>query len=188
VQETQSEARRGPPRTRAYDAANEPTKALLGFCRGAGVDPSSVFFQADNKVWKRRAASAPALPAAACAPRPNAHVRMQGTEYCYVNVQSGGSSTAAVLADVLPDIVAKLAFGRSMRWQPHAPHTFSRPIRWLLALHGEHMVPLRVGGLQSGASTRLLRTSKPPVATVACWQTQASSSRRRSGGSTSGAQ
>lgn len=49
-QEAVSEERRGPPRKRAYDDDGNPTKALLGFCRGCGVDAGSVFFQADKKV------------------------------------------------------------------------------------------------------------------------------------------
>lgn len=33
---------RGPSRDRAYDAEGRPTPALLGFCRGQGIDPSQV--------------------------------------------------------------------------------------------------------------------------------------------------
>ena len=45
-----TEERRGPPKKRAFDGAGEPTKALLGFCRGAGADPADVTFKADAKV------------------------------------------------------------------------------------------------------------------------------------------
>lgn len=49
-QETVTEERRGPPRARAFDDAGNPTKALLGFCRGCGADAAGVFFKADKKV------------------------------------------------------------------------------------------------------------------------------------------
>lgn len=49
-QETVTEERRGPPRSRAYDSDGSPTKALLGFCRGCGVDAEGVFFKEDKKV------------------------------------------------------------------------------------------------------------------------------------------
>lgn len=49
-QETVTEERRGPPRSRAFDDAGNPTKALLGFCRGCGADAAGVFFKADKKV------------------------------------------------------------------------------------------------------------------------------------------
>jgi glycyl-tRNA synthetase beta subunit len=45
--------------------------------------------------------------------------------------------------------------------------TFSRPIRWLLALHGEQVVPLRFAGLLAGRETRSLRFGDPEVLSIA---------------------
>lgn len=42
-----------------------------------------------------------------------------------------------MLTEELPGVLTKLAFPRSMRWQTEA--AFSRPVRWLLALHGEQV-------------------------------------------------
>ncbi len=46
---------RGPPAKAAFGADGSPTKALQGFCKKAGVDPSSVVVEADAKgveyVW-----------------------------------------------------------------------------------------------------------------------------------------
>lgn len=41
-QEDATERRRGPALKAAYDESGAPTKALLGFCRGAGVDPANL--------------------------------------------------------------------------------------------------------------------------------------------------
>lgn len=96
----------------------------------------------------------------------NANDTMQGTEYCYVTVEVGGKTASSVLQDSLPDIVKKLSFGKSMRWMPHSEITFSRPVRWLLALHGDTQFPLTLGNLQSATQTRLLRQSNPPTVAV----------------------
>lgn len=92
---------------------------------------------------------------------------LQGTEYCYVKIDVGGERAADVLRDALPGIVSRLSFGRSMRWMPHSDIAFSRPVRWLLALHGDVAVPVALGSLQSAPHTRLLRQSECPTAHVA---------------------
>lgn len=91
---------------------------------------------------------------------------MQGTEYCYVTVEEGGQGAVEVLSAALPGLITGLNFSKSMRWEPCSDLAFSRPVRWLLALHGAARVPFSVGSLCSGSSTRLLRTSSPPTAAV----------------------
>ena len=54
-----------------------------------------------------------------------------------------------MLAEELVGLVGGLSWGRSMRWNGEA--TFSRPVRWLLALHGAAAVPFSFAGLQAGA-------------------------------------
>jgi glycyl-tRNA synthetase len=61
---------------------------------------------------------------------------------------------------VLPKLAAGLTFDRSMRWLPEADAgrvAFSRPVRWIVALHGSHVVPFAFAGLRAGATTRGLR-------------------------------
>ena len=53
-----------------------------------------------------------------------------------------------VLAEELGGLIGGLSFGRSMRWSGEA--AFSRPVRWLLALHGAAAVPCAFAGLQAG--------------------------------------
>ena len=54
-----------------------------------------------------------------------------------------------MLTEELGALVGGLAFGRSMRWAGEA--TFSRPVRWLLALHGARVLPFAFGSLCAGA-------------------------------------
>ncbi len=69
-----------------------------------------------------------------------------------------------VLPAELASLVSGLSFKRSMRWQ-HAA-SFSRPVRWLVALHGETEVPFAYAGLVAGRTSRLLRQSTPAEASV----------------------
>jgi glycyl-tRNA synthetase len=55
-------------------------------------------------------------------------------------------------------MIAGLRFDKAMRWESTGT-TFSRPIRWLFAVHGEHIVSFEYGGLRSGRTTRGLRGS-----------------------------
>ncbi len=73
-------------------------------------------------------------------------------------------SVSQVLMDELPKLLSSLAFKKSMRWRGDT--AFSRPVRWLLALHGPTVVPFVWGGLQAGNTTRLLRNATPNEATV----------------------
>ena len=60
-----------------------------------------------------------------------------------------------VLPAALQGLLGSLKFQKTMRWRG-APQ-FSRPLRWLLALHGQNVVPMTFGGLASGRTSRMLR-------------------------------
>ncbi|KAF6257872.1 glycyl-tRNA synthetase beta subunit-domain-containing protein, partial [Scenedesmus sp. NREL 46B-D3] len=117
---------RGPPAKAAFDASGAPTKALQGFCRKAGVAVEAVTLEADAK----------------------------GVEYCYVEVKDAGKSAAAVLSAELAALVGSLSFKKSMRWDA-AGAAYSRPLRWLLALHGATPLGFGYGGLRAGDATRV---------------------------------
>ena len=92
---------------------------------------------------------------------------MQGVEYCYVTVQDAGRSAADILASELPTLLKSIRFTKSMRWQPHSEVTFSRPVRWLVALHGEQVLPFTFCGTAAGRCTRLMRSFGAPDAELA---------------------
>ncbi len=58
-----------------------------------------------------------------------------------------------------------LSFKKSMRWSGHGV-SFSRPMRWLLAMHGDTVLPFVYGGIQAGAATRVLRNAPAPELAV----------------------
>ena len=122
---------KGPPAERAFDAENQPTPAAQGFARSKGVHVS------DLQVRE-----------------------MDGGKYAVAVVRSEGRPAAEVLVEQLPDLIASLRFGKSMRWNS-SNVTFSRPIRWLLALFNEQLLNFTFAGVSSGNTTRGLRFYHP---------------------------
>ncbi len=57
-------------------------------------------------------------------------------------------------------MLSAVRFKSSMRWRGDV--AFSRPLRWLLALHGDAAVPLQFAGLTADRTTRVLRNASPP--------------------------
>ena len=123
-QSSQEQLVKGPPASRAFDADGQPTRAALGFARSRGV-------------------AVEALQVAA----------MDGGEYVVARTHTPGLPAAEVLAEALPGLIAGLRFGKTMRWNASGV-AFSRPARWLLALLGEAIIPLRHADVVSGRMTR----------------------------------
>ncbi|MBN1318214.1 MAG: glycine--tRNA ligase subunit beta, partial [Anaerolineales bacterium] len=78
--------------------------------------------------------------------------------YVTAIVRQMGREAIQVLSQALPDLISGLHFGKSMRWLPNNPVSFSRPIRWLVALFAGDIVPLTYAELNSG---RISRGSRP---------------------------
>lgn len=89
--------------------------------------------------------------------------RVEGkTEYVYVRAVDSARLSLEVLSEELPVTIAKVSFPKSMRWNSEV--MFSRPIRWILALHGDTVVPFTFGGMLSGDLSHGLRNT--PSATM----------------------
>ena len=88
----------------------------------------------------------------------------------YVAKNEIGGAAPEVLAEVLAKVVTSLRSAKNMRWND-PQLSFSRPIRWLLALWGPDVVPVTVSTLAAGRTTRALRTSAEPVLTIASAET-----------------
>ncbi|GGJ96789.1 glycine--tRNA ligase [Pilimelia anulata] len=89
-----------------------------------------------------------------------------GVEHLVVQREERGRTAGEVLGEVLGGAVGALRSAKNMRWAD-PDLSFSRPIRWLLALWGEHVVPVTAGTLAAGRTTRVLRTAAAPTVEVA---------------------
>ncbi|TDC21998.1 glycine--tRNA ligase, partial [Kribbella albertanoniae] len=128
---------RGPKKVAAYDADGNVTKAAAGFARGQGVEVSELHT-----------------------------LDVDGVEYVAVTKPDPGRGAAEVLSGVLSEIVAGLRSDKNMRWND-AKLSFTRPVRWLVALLGDEIVPVSVSSLAAGRTTRVHRTAAPPKVEIA---------------------
>ncbi|KAI8024644.1 hypothetical protein LOK49_LG02G00838 [Camellia lanceoleosa] len=83
-------------------------------------------------------------------------------EYVYARVVESARLALEVLSEDLPSTIARISFPKSMRWNSQV--MFSRPIRWVLALHGDVVIPFTFAAVLSGNLSYGLRNT--PSATV----------------------
>jgi len=68
-------------------------------------------------------------------------------------IERAGRDTATVLAEVIPEIMAKLPWPKSMRWVPGEAVRWVRPLRGIVATFDGELVPLSFAGVESGRTT-----------------------------------
>ncbi len=124
---------RGPAVEAAFDAEGNPTKACEGFARAKGISAK------DLEVREEA-----------------------GRCFVYYVTQSESRSTTALLPDICLKIVRDMYFPKNMRWG-YREVRFSRPIRWLVAMWGEAVIPFRYAGLLSGRTSHGHRRLGGPV-------------------------
>jgi glycyl-tRNA synthetase beta chain len=69
-------------------------------------------------------------------------------------IERKGRATPLVLAEILPEVMAKLPWPKSMRWLPGNPVRWVRPLHSILATFDGEVVPFEFAGVKSGNSTR----------------------------------
>jgi glycyl-tRNA synthetase beta chain len=77
---------------------------------------------------------------------------VNGVEYVHARKNEAGKETMQLLP-ALADVIAGMNFPKNMRWGAYELK-YVRPIRWLVALFGEDVVPMEITGVQSGRTTR----------------------------------
>ena len=113
----------GPPKAAAFQDGR-PTPAALGFARRLGVEVGALEVQSTPK----------------------------GDYLCH-RKQVAGRATRDILADALPGLILKVYFPKTMYWTGKGGPRFIRPIRWLVALLGDEVVPFEIAGVPAGRTT-----------------------------------
>ena len=106
------EEARGPARKAAQDAEGHWTVPARKFAESRGASVEDIYFQEQGKA-----------------------------EYCFVKVERKGRHITELLSGIVAKLIGGLQFVKSMGWEDSTV-AFSRPIRWLLALHGANPVPV----------------------------------------------
>jgi glycyl-tRNA synthetase beta chain len=70
-------------------------------------------------------------------------------EYAAATMQRPGLSALEVLGDPLAREIGALSWPKTMYWRPNKPERFVRPLRWLLCLLDESVVPLEFAGIRA---------------------------------------
>lgn len=115
---------KGPSQKAAYDAEGKPTKALLGFLRGNGLELEEIFMK-----------------------------ELSGVEYVYGKKFSKGEYTINVLKELLPDILTSINFPKSMKWGSKS-FKFVRPVRWLMPILGDKLIEFNKDGIPCSKNTK----------------------------------
>jgi glycyl-tRNA synthetase beta chain len=123
-QSDKAESVRGPAAKIARADDGSWSKAALGFARKNGVDASTLELREDK-----------------------------GTEYVYAIKQESGLPTENVIAQSFHTVLESITFPKTMRWE-HTKTKFIRPVRWLVCLLDEHVIPITFAGVTAGRVTR----------------------------------
>jgi glycyl-tRNA synthetase beta chain len=105
-------------------AKSAPPKAVAGFARKHGVAPEALTVESTPK----------------------------GDYYTFVRTVAG-RATLDILAETLGGIILQIGFPKTMYWTGKGGPRFIRPIRWIVALLGDDVVPFELAGVRSGAVT-----------------------------------
>ena len=114
---------KGPPLSSAYDSEGNPTRAALGFAKSKGIEVDAL-----------------------------CETEVNGVRYVAAEVHEESRRTLDVLPELLRGLVEGLSFPKSMYWSDPGVR-FARPIRWILALADDAVVPFVYGDVRSGRTT-----------------------------------
>lgn len=73
--------------------------------------------------------------------------------YIYAETKTAGVPAKDIVTDMLPQLITGLNFPKSMHWG-NLDAKFVRPVRWLVALLDEEVIPVEFATVQSGNVTR----------------------------------
>ena len=121
----------GPATAHAYKDG-KPTQAAVAFAKKAGVPLESLTRATTPKG-----------------------------EYLAANVVKKGRPALDLLTELVPKEIAALYWAKNMYWRPGKPERFVRPVRWLVALLDDKIVPLEFGGITAGRTSRGHRILSP---------------------------
>ena len=115
---------KGPAKKIAVDADGNFTKPALGFMKSKGLDPENVYFK-----------------------------QLGNAEYLFGTIKQEGKHTSEVLKNIVPEAIKNVTFPKAMRWGGKNMR-FARPIRWMVALLNDEVLPINLEGIVASNVTR----------------------------------
>ena len=102
-------------------ARSAPQAAVAGFAKKQGLAPEDLEVQSDGKAEK----------------------------YTFIR-KTKGRPAGDILAESLPSLILKTPFPKTMYWPGKGGARFVRPIRWIVALLGDEVIPFEIADVWSG--------------------------------------
>lgn len=125
----------GPSAKIAFDEDGNPTRAALGFAKGKGLDADAL-----------------------------QRIETPKGTYVGVTVHDKGRNAEEILPEILESSFRAIHWKRSMHWG-WADVPFARPVRWIVALLGDAVLPVTFGDITADRFTRGHRFLAPkPIA------------------------
>ena len=122
-QEDMVQEHKGPAWHQAFDANGHPTNAARGFAKSRGVSVESL----EKRV-------------------------VEATPYAFALTRVEGRPTMALLPELLERLLHRVVFPKNMYWDDPGVR-FARPIRWILCLWENEVVPFSFAGCSAGRWT-----------------------------------
>ncbi|NLK62032.1 MAG: glycine--tRNA ligase subunit beta [Fusobacteria bacterium] len=113
----------GPAKNIAYDINGQLTKAGIGFAKSQGVEVTELDILKNEKG-----------------------------EYISVTKYEKGKNTEDLLPEILKKTILDINFPKTMRWG-EKQFKFARPLRWILAICDNKLIPIEVAGIKSSMMT-----------------------------------
>ena len=98
-----------------------PAAAIAGFAKKQNTTPDQLEILSDGKAEK----------------------------YSYIR-KTAGRATSEILAEALPQLILKTPFPKTMLWPGKGGARFIRPIRWVVALLDNQIIPFEIADVKSG--------------------------------------
>jgi glycyl-tRNA synthetase beta chain len=115
----------GPPKSVAYDAVGEPTRAAHSFAEKQGLSLKDLYI-----------------------------VKTPKGEYLAAKQVKRGRTAEQILNEILPRVIHDLSWPRSMTWTGIDGARFIRPIRWIVAVVNGKPLKFSFAGVTAGDTTR----------------------------------
>lgn len=114
---------KGPAKKICFNEGGSLSKAFSGFLNSKNLHEKDVFFR-----------------------------EIKGVEYAYANIVKKSKSLEEVLIEIGPKAIRGITFPKSMRWGGKDIR-FARPIRWLISLLDEKVIPFELEGIKVSNET-----------------------------------
>jgi len=116
--------RRGPAIQAAFKDDGEPTPAAMGFAKSCGVDVADL-----------------------------ARLKTDKGEWLSYSLDEKGKPIGELLPNIIDQAIKRLPIPKRMRWG-NSSAEFVRPVKWLIVMHGDNVIPATVLGIESANTSR----------------------------------